>query len=900
MTARAIITAALTALLAGAWYLLLIRPEVEVLAFTLAGRDLELLAPRWLGLVAATPLLLLLSTGSLVDLSAPQRALSLASRALLMIGLALALARPAVITEEQRVCAVYLVDVSASISDDQLQNARATVQAGWEARGKNEVRLITFARRPQAVSIDPAKGVPASLSRHAVDVEGQASDIQAAVQHAYGQFPPGMLRRMVLLSDGNETHGDLEAESHEAASRGVRLHVVKLPDRSQPEVLVRALTPPAEVRVGAPFDLTVELNATRAQPATLTLHKDGYINTPEGRKEVKLQPGQNRVRFKSLVREAGAVTYKLRAAGLTADTWKHNNSATAVIPVQGRPRVLYVEGEPQHAAPLRRALEAERIAVEVRGPHGVPRSAAALAKFDLLLLSDVPAYHVGPGQMAAISAYVRDLGGGFIMAGGPNSFGAGGYYGTRLERLLPVRFDSEKRQDQPTLALALCIDRSGSMTGEKLELAKEAARATTEILGSSDLIGVIAFDSSARVLVRLQRAANRLRILGDIARLRSGGGTSIKPALVEAYSQLGAATARVKHVILLSDGQSSWAGIPQLVDEMAQARITVSAVGVGSGADRTQLQMIAERGGGRFYHTDDPRSIPKIFTKETTQVARSAVVEESFSVRPVKKANVLGGIDWSSAPPLRGYVSTRPKAGGEVLLASSNHGEPILATWRVGLGKAAAFTSDAKSRWAAHWLRWRGYTQFWAQLVREVMRHRMRRSFEMKARVDRGSVRVTVDALDRADRFINGLESTLTVMDPRNPSRAKVTLSMEQDAAGRYTASFPLPFHGPLLLRASHRTDGKVVAQSEAAISAPYPEEYAHLIQDRDRLARAAGFSGGEVDPAAGEVFSAHNERVLHHKELWSTVILLLLGLLVLDVGLRRVRLMGHRKPPSL
>ena len=902
MKLRPVISLLLSALLLGAWYVLLVRPQVEVLAFTVAGRELELLAPRWLGLTALVPLLLLLATGSLVDLSVSQRALSLASRALLLVGLALALARPSMVTEERRVCAVYLVDVSASVSDDQLASARATVQAGWAARGAGEVRLITFARRPRAVPLDPDKGAPKILTRHpdqqGGEAQSQASDLQAAVQHAYGQFLPGMLRRMVLLSDGNETHGDLESESHEAAARGVKIHVVKLPDRSQPEVLVRALIAPPEVRVGAPFDLSVVVHSTLAQPAILTLHKDGYVNTPEGRKEVKLQPGPNPLRFKCLVRDAGAVTYQLRVSGLTADTWKHNNSATAVIPVQGRPRVLYVEGEPEHATPLRRALEAERIAVEVRGPHGVPRTAAALAKYDLLLLSDVPAYHVGPGQMAAISSYVRDLGGGFIMAGGPNSFGAGGYYGTRLERLLPVRFDSEKRQDQPTLALMLAMDRSGSMTGLKLELAKEAARATTEILGSADLIGVVAFDSAARVLVRLQRAANRLRILGDIARLTSGGGTSIKPALAEAYSQLAPAAARVKHVILLSDGQSSYAGIPQLVDEMAQARITVSAVGVGSGADRTLLQMIAERGGGRFYHTDDPRSIPKIFTKETTQVARSAVVEESFQVRVVKQANMLGGIDWGAAPPLRGYVSTRPKPGGEVLLAS-NHGEPLLAIWRVGLGKAAAFTSDAKSRWAAHWLRWRGYGQFWAQLVREVMRHRMRRSFEMKARVDRGTVRVSVDALDRADRFINGLDSTLTVLDPSKSGRSRVTVPMEQDAAGRYTASFRLPAHGPLMLRASHRADGKVVAQSEAAISVPYPEEYAHLIQDSRRLARAAGVAGGRVDPTPRQVFSAGGESVKHHLDLWPRVLLVLLGLFVLDVLLRRVRLFGHRKPSS-
>jgi len=233
------------------------------------------------------------------------------------------------------------------------------------------------------------------------------------------------------------------------------------------------------------------------------------------------------------------------------------------------------------------------------------------------------------------------------------------------------------------------------------------------------------------------------------------------------------------------------------------------------------------------------------------------------------------------------------------VLLVSNNGEPILATWRLGLGKVAAFTSDAKARWASHWLRWRGFGQFWAQLSREVMRHRMRRSFDLRARVSRGRVQVMVDALDRADRFINGLESTLTAVDPRRPGR-KVTVPLVQDAAGRYAGEFPLPFHGPLLLRASHRAGGKEIARSVAAISAPYPEEYAHLVPDNRRLIRAAHLSGGKVDPDPPAIFAAEGQQVKHHKDLWPLVLMVLIGLFVLDVLLRRVRILGHAKHPSL
>ena len=891
---RILIALALVGGLYAGYHVVVLQSASESLPLHWLGHKVELVSPRWLGLLCLLPLIWLFSSGTLVDMSRSQHAVSLMVRALLLITLALALARPSVESSRQRVCTVFVVDVSASISEFQLRHAHGVVDRAYKARGENEVRLVTFAASPRAIKI-PADAIAVpQIARHRGKQAGESSDIEAAIQHAYGLFPADMLKRMVLLSDGNETSGSLVAESYRAVRRKVKIHAHRLPERKEKEVLVRALRLPAEVRVGAPFDVSAEVFSTHdEEQVTLTLYKDEFINGLDGRKKIALRKGRNVIKFKSMVREAGTVGYRLVMRGMQRDTWSNNNRASAILPVHGRPRVLYVEGEPAYAGYLKRALEAERIDVVVRGPHGVPRSAVQLAKFDLLILSDTPAMYVGPGQMSAIASYVRDLGGGFIMAGGPNSFGAGGYYNTRIEKILPVRFDTEKKRDQPSLALVLCIDRSGSMEGIKMELAKDAAKATTEILGGSDLIGVVAFDSSAHLVVRLQRAANRLRIISDISRLRASGGTAIKPALAEAFNQLQGARAKVKHVILLSDGQSPYAGINQLVTEMARARITVSSVGVGSGADRNLLQTIAERGGGRFYHTDDARNIPKIFTKETTQVARSALVEEAIRVQILKRANVIQGINWGSAPALRGYVSTKPKPRSETLLVS-NYGEPILSLWRVGLGKTAAFTSDVKNRWAVGWLNWPGYRQFWAQLVREIMRHRIQRSYEMKARARQGTVQVTVDALNRADRFINGLDAQLTVFNPFRPGR-KLVLPLHQTAAGRYEANFRLPSYGSFLLRGRYRNAGKLVAESITSLAVPYPEEYTQFIQRPAHIARAAAITGGQSNPSVAAIFDPGGEKVVYHRDLWSWLIFGVLGLLALDVLLRRVRFLGYR-----
>jgi Mg-chelatase subunit ChlD len=860
---------------------------------------IELLRPRALYLLALLPLVPLALSLTLVDLARSQQLLSAGLRMALLAAMTIALARPSKLAERHAVATVLLVDVSASIGDRQLASAREVIEQARAARhGDDELYLVTFGRHPRLVELPPA-GTPLpadALVRH--DAEG--SDLSAALELAYGLYPPGMLRRALLVSDGNQTEGDLSAEAQAARRRGVRVSWTSFLAAQDDEVLVRALNLPSDIRIGAPFDLSAEVYSTRAQPATLTLYRDEFINPLEGRKQVQLVPGANLIKWKSEVAQPGFTTFK---AVVTAapnqplrDHFSANNQAVASLSVRGKPRVLYLEGEPQSAAYLANALKRENIDVEVRSSYGLPTSPSKLAPYDLVLVSDVAATFIGPEQMAAIEGYVRDLGGGFIMAGGENSFGSGGFTGSRLEKLLPVRFDTEKKRDQPQLALALVIDRSGSMTGEKLELAKDAAKATAELLGPEDLIGVIAFDSQPQSIVRLQRAANRVRITGDIARLSAGGGTNILPALKEAYDQLDPARAKIKHVILLTDGQASYEGIHELVEEMAEHKITISAVGVGAEADKTLLTMIAERGGGRFYFTQTAQNIPKIFTKETSEVARNALVEEQVGVHVQKHVELLDSTGIAAAPPLRGYVATRPKPLSEIILVS-DLGEPILARWRVGLGQAVAFTSDVKNRWAVDWLKWPGYQKFWAHLVRSTMRHSgaslgsaSGASYDLRVEVDPPHAHVSVDAISADDKFVSGLDTKLELIDPEHPSD-KRAVAMSQTAPGRYEGDLAIDRYGSFLLRAVHQRAGVEVAESMGAVSLPYPREYLALPPDEALLERVAEVTGGRARPTAAQLFDPAGEHVEWHRELWSWALWAAALLLLADVASRRLRL---------
>ena len=860
----------------------------------LPTRPIDLLRPSALYLVAIVPLFYLLRTLSLTDLSLAQQLTQATLRSLVIAGIAIALARPSWVTEQSKVATIALVDVSDSVSDKQLAAARAYVDQLAAASGDGNLQLITFAEQPLAVRKADGKPLSAGVARHPGG--GAGTDTQAAMQLAYGMYPDGHVPRMVIVSDGNQTQGDVAVEAYRAKELGVRVSWRTFDQDKTSEIRVAGLTLPDDLKVGQPYEVTAEVWSTEAQKVTLALQQDDFPNGLEPVKEVELREGKNLIKFKSEAKLAGATTYRLRLARFEHDTESQNNFAVTTAPVKGRPNVLYVEGgilrEPGQAGHLQRALQHENIDVTVRPPSGIPSTAKELEKYDLVLVSDVPARLMGAGQMQALDAYVGQMGGGLIMAGGEDSFGSGGYERTRIEQIMPVRFDSEKVVTQPDVAVVLVIDRSGSMQGPKLEAAKESARATAEVLSPNDYIAVVAFDSEAQIYVHPTRAQNKMRISNDIARLQSGGGTNIFPGLKDAFEILQGINAKVKHVILMTDGEAPSDGIAELVQDMRASRITVSCVGV-QGADRNLLSMIADAGDGRLYMVEDIGALPKIFMKETQEAQKSQLVEDVIHVRIAKRVEAIEGTNVENAPPLHGYVTTKPKPTGETILIS-DLGEPILARWRYGSGTAVAWTSDVKNRWSTEWIRWNGYPKFWAQVIRSSMRRKVYDSYDLTAKVADGRAHVVVDAIDSGDKFVNELDTHLEVIDPAT-NKTIDKLPMPQTAAGRYTADFRIQKYGSYLLKAVHQRNGQTVAESLGSVALSYPLEYLRTTPDPEPLRHAAQVSGGRDQAPPAEVWDPGKEKVSYTQDLWPYVLLGVLALFLLDLYAKRVRLFGYR-----
>ena len=899
------VTAALT--LAGAlalgWRALSHALDGGVLTFARHGDNYELLWPRALGLLFVAPLLVLVLARSLADLPLLQRLLALVARIAFVALLALGLARLVRTEDAKDVALVVLVDVSDSVPEEALTDAKKAVERYFAARKpKDRLRLVTFAARPRLVELEhDGKLVwPASL-RHGPrgSPAGATTNIESAVELAYGLYPTGHLKHAVVLTDGAETEGDLLAEAGRARQLGVRLSVVPYRHPPPPEVAIVALRVPDKVDVGQTFEVAADVYASRASRVRARLYQGETLNGLEGVRETALTAGMNELKFKSVVRVGGELTYELKLEPLEADEFAANNSYSATLDVPGRPSVLYVEGQPSRASYLSSALGAQQFDVDVRAPGAFPSSLRELERYDFVIVSDTPREAFPVAGQELVEKYVRDLGGGFLFAGGDAGFGLGGWGHTTFERLLPVRMDAERRKEMPDVAMALVIDRSGSMTGLPMEMAKAACVATLGALQPDDLMEVIAFDSSPTRYVKLGPARYRSRIQADVERIQPGGGTEIFSAIDMAYQDLSVVRARRKHVILLTDGQAAEQGIRELVQAMVSASITVTTVGLGEGVKQELLRTIADTGGGRFHLVPDPNSLPKIFTRETEMVSQQAGVEEWFPVEQVAPADFLKGIAVSSAPLLHGYVATQLKPAPAQLVLQSERGDPILARWRAGLGWALAWTSDVKNHWGVEWLRWSGYPKFWGQLVREHMRVKRRHELEMKTTVTGSHVRATVDAFTPDERFDDGLESKLFVSPAGKPTERK-EYPFRQVAPGRYEADFDLAGYGSFLLRADHAhrdADGnaKPFATSAGHVSNPYPREYASFEPDLDKLGRAAAVGGGALDPTPARLFDPQGEKVTYRKDLWDRFLLAAFVAFLLDLLLRRVRLFDRK-----
>jgi Mg-chelatase subunit ChlD len=826
--------------------------------------------------------------------------LSLILRLIIAACLILSLAGLDLVSRVNDLAVVFLVDGSDSVLPEARAAEQAYVRQALAGMGPDDQAAVVvfgadaLVERPMSPGRELGEITSTPLS-------GQ-TDLAGAIRLGMALYPPAAARRMVLISDGAATRGDGLAAARVAAESGIQVDTVAVGTTPAVEALVTGVDAPKYLQQGEVFDLKIEVQASRAMKAALRVLADGSLIYST---EKNLTAGSQAFSLPITAGKTGFSRFQVQIDPVQ-DTFSQNNSLSTFVQVAGPPRVLLVapkagepvgldsQPRPEEAASLAQALKAASFSVEQALPSGLPSELVGLAPYAALVMVDVPARELSSVQMQAVQSYVRDLGGGLVCVGGPTSYGVGGYYQTPLEETLPVEMQIKDEKRRPTLAIVFIIDHSGSMEESsggvaKVELAKEAAIRSLELLFPTDRVGVIAFDDSASWVVPMTDLSNPAAVKSRIGTIRGGGGTDILAGVQAMAKVLPSDPASVKHVILLTDGGADPTGIPELVKKLHDENgITLTTVGVGQDA-AIYLQHLADLGGGRYHFTTDPASIPSIFTEETSLVTRSYIEEHAFYPLQASPSAVLSGI--RTMPQLLGYVATTAKDTSQKILVS-DLGDPVLASWQYGLGRAVAFTSDATGRWARDWQAWEQFAAFWAQTVRSSIRDRAPSSLEVSVQNLGGAAQITLDAQSQAGAYLDGYQAQVRLIGPGGAAQA---IDLQQVAPGEYTGQFQAAQPGSYMLNVTATPAEGSAGQALSEIAGwnlGYSDEYRLQSADPNLLEQIAAAGGGSLlslADSAAQVFTHDLRSAWASHPAWTWLLLAAALLLPLDIAARRL-----------
>lgn len=855
-----------------------------------------------------------LGARSMVGLDSVRKWTSIALRLDLLMFLVLLLGGARWEQTPKDLTVVVVRDVSRSTTnvtggrDGELQGriARYVREAAGRKPAGDRVGVVSFDRLSLVDALpDPTPPGETAACRERAD----GTDVAQALRLALATLPADTMRRICLFWDGNDTSGDLKTAVDAAAAQHVPIDVVPLHYHVTREVSLERLVAPGARRENEPSMVDVVIRSTNLFPVSARLCvSDNAV--PLHSCELILAPGVN-VQHVSVPALASGVhrfnvaVQPLAVAGSAArasiDTILENNSAEVVTLVRGRSKVLLVEPDSGRSAtaPLEEALlRAGGCDVERTTAASMPQALPELLQYDAIVVVNVRRGFDGlnEAQDRALATYVKDLGGGLVVVGGPNAFGAGGWAGSQLESVLPVLCASPAGTSIPG-ALVLAIDRSASM-GEampnssrtKLQAATDAATGALDALSRQDRVGMLAFDATSTWLAPLAQNSRPDLTIAALDQVRSEGSTNIYGALTAAHAALARqsrSVTPVRHIVLLTDGRSSDGDCISAIAAMQRDGITLSTIGLGTDVDENLLSFLAWMGHGQFYRVSDAALLRQVFRREAVALGSALVQQRPIVPRVV---TALGSMaEMGTLPTLHGMVTTwlKNSPGAEAVIVADDSAEPILARWRCGLGRVAAFTSGAERRWAGEWLDSQVFEKFWSNVVRGVARPLSPSGASTRVlEAAPGFAKVIVQTSAPAQVPI---PNHAVVIGPNSQEPAR-QIRLRQTAAGTFEGEFATPERGAYLTAVPL---GSEAATMMAAYVAGGSRELQDLQSNEQAVRRIAERTGGRVltpfDPAVN-LFD-HNDLLRQPVSLPLTDKLIALAIftLLLDVAVRRL-----------
>lgn len=777
--------------------------------------------------------------------------------------LVFALAGPYILLPVKEEQVLFLVDRSTSMNgtDDKMVNFIAESLQSKKDEQLAGIYSFSSTLQTEAILSKTLKEVPKFTTIKATD----QTNIEQSLQLASGIVDPKKATRLVLLTDGNETKGDTLEFASKFKGSNISVDVVPFSQPVTKDVSMKSFVTPQVAYVGEQQQLVAEINATVAEQGELLLYENDKLIHREA---VELAEGSNIFTYKHSATAEGLVKYEALVQ-VEQDAIFENNKLTSVTMVQSEPHLLIVNGY-NTASPIAAALGKQSISYDVVNANSLPNELSSYLQYNAIIFDNVPGHLVGEAKMNVIEQAVKNFGVGFTMVGGENSFGLGGYFKTPIETLLPVEMEIKGKEQLPSLGLVIVLDRSGSMSGAKLELAKEAAARSVELLRDEDTLGFIAFDDRPWEIIEAGPLSNNEEAVDTILSVTPGGGTEIYGSLAKAYENLADLKLQRKHIILLTDGQSQPGNYEDLIAQGKENGITLSTVAIGQDADANLLEALSEMGSGRFYDVVDEQMIPSILSRETAMISRTYIEDNPFY------PTIFNTAGWNTlftngVPKMNAYIGTTAKQGATVI-AESEKEDPVLAEWQYGLGKTFAFTSDSTGKWTGDWARWQNWGIFWQTLISKMLPSYNDVAYDVRLESD-GSFVITDPTNEAAFLDIVAVneagEELETQLETISASQVRAVVQAEP---------------GLIFFRIADKQQ----AIYQAGLSVPYSAEY-ELRPVNDKLVKElTKRTGGSVLKEPSEVFREFTKQGAERQNIATWLLLAGMLLFFIDITIRR------------
>ncbi|EOR26635.1 hypothetical protein A499_01735 [Niallia nealsonii AAU1] len=784
--------------------------------------------------------------------------------------LIVALAIPQVVLPQKETPVVFVMDRSASVQDSGAQQLEWLEKSLQNKNEKDEYSVLSFGEKATIEQMMGKEGL-----RFPKWDEGTGKDhtnIEGAISLASSVFSNNSGGRIVLFTDGNETMGNLTEAAKLLKNRSIELDTVLLDPHQYEDTAVTEVEVPSTLYEGEKAAVSVTIESNTAKTGLLHFYEN---NNKIISKPIDISEGTNIVPIEFAVEQAGLVTFKAEVE-LTNDAYAENNKLQVVNMVKTIPQILLVQNSPNEA--LVQTLEAAGYKVEVRSSIQLPTVLSGYLNYQSIIFNNIAATDITENQMNLVEKSVKDFGIGFLMTGGENSFGLGGYFQTPIEKLLPVDMDIKGKKEMPSLALMIVLDRSGSMDGSKFSLAKEAAARSVELLQESDTLGFIAFDDKPWVIVEPKPLKNKEEVVDKIRSVSVGGGTEIYGSLVEAYDQISDLDVKRKHIILLTDGQSATNNnYEELINNGSKKNVTLSTVALGADADRNLLEELAEFGAGRFYDVQDSTVIPSILSRETVMATRTYIEDTPFYPQ------IKSGYGWDSlfnqgVPEMNAYIATSAKSESAVPIVSTKE-DPILAEWQYGLGKTIAFTSDVNGAWAGDWARWNQWSSFITKMVANTLPQYDSEAYSLtvEKEKDRTYLSVSADQLSMLP-----IETTIT-----SERGETIEGNTKMIAPGKYEVDIGND-PGLYFIHVKQTDEDGNISVYQSGFTIPYSDEYLITGINEEKMEELLAITGGIQLQKESQAFRPLKDPAKQKQEITEVLLFISFLLLFIEIAIRR------------